>query len=249
MKLLDRWNKIEELLNQKDMISVEEFVEKLGVSEATVRRDLDTMEKDGRLKRFRGGASRISNQESYEPAFHSDKRLNIQKNEKIEIAKIAASMIKDGDHIFMDSSTTVYYMIDYITAKNITVITNAFASIEKLLSKGIKTYVLSGFADYNSNSIIADDINGIINDMNFDCSFIGTYGIDVNRGYSTYDTRDGLYKKTILSHSQRAFVLADATKFEKNAFYTFASPEDCVLITNASREQTGMMANVRYTEE
>jgi DeoR family fructose operon transcriptional repressor len=231
MNAYDRWKKILRMLDERQRITVEEFVEELGISEATIRRDLSAMEKEGSLKRFRGGA--VSIEKPYETAYQIDKRMFIHKEEKQKIAKVAASLLKDGDFIFLDSSSTVYYMIDYIRAENITVVTNAIPAISRLMERGIKTYVLNGYADAASNSIIADDVENQIAKMHFSKSFIGTYAMSQTMDFATYDTRDGMYKKRIAEHSNETYVLADSSKFEHSAFFTFAKISDCMLITDA----------------
>ena len=84
--------------------------------------------------------------------------------------------------IFIDSGSTCYYVIDFIKAENITVVTNGIAHIQKLMAKGINTYILGGYAKPDQNLIIGEDTEKKVSNMNFDVAFLGTMGIDKEAG-------------------------------------------------------------------
>ena len=124
MVLIDRWIEILEYLKVKKFATVEEMMEKFEISRSTLRRDLIAMEDRGHIKRTRGGAEIIEKNDDNLEWVSLSEIFKYKKEEKIEIAKVAAKLIKDNDVIFIDSGSTCYYMIDYINAKNITVVTN-----------------------------------------------------------------------------------------------------------------------------
>lgn len=242
MKMLDRWNKIRDIVNESEYVTVEELVERLGASPATVRRDLTAMEKDGVIERFRGGAKPVQNRST--AAFFIDKRLMEEKEAKISICRKAAEFVNDGEYIYIDTSSTTYYLPDFIKNKNVTVVTNSVLLLEKLLKNHINTYVLSGVIDFESGSIVGEEVNMKLRSMNFNRVFIGAYGIDINRGYTTYNTGEGELKQRLLAQTRSAYILADHTKFSKSAFFTFGALETAAIITDACPEEYRYKTNI-----
>lgn len=233
MIVRERWKKISNMLENSDYITIEEFCTELNVSEATVRRDLTAMAGKGMLERLRGGAQKVNS--AILPQYNVGKissRLLEQQEEKIKISKRAAMLIEDGDYIFIDSSSTTYYVIDFIKAKNVTVVTNGILLMPKLLEKNMHGYLIGGFIDHASESVIPDDYTIALQNMNFNKAFIGTYGINEKAGYTTYGIAEGNFKRNIIARSEQAYILADTSKFKRNAFFSYAALDECTLITN-----------------
>ncbi|WP_195986466.1 DeoR/GlpR family DNA-binding transcription regulator [Clostridium sp. D53t1_180928_C8] len=235
MILIDRWIEITEYLKQKKYASVEELMEKFQLSRSTVRRTLIAMEEKQLLKRVRGGAEIVEDQDTIMP-LDFNKIFNTKKEEKIIIAKKAAELIKDNDVIFIDSGSTCFYMIDYIESSNITVVTNGIVHIQKLMSKGINTYILGGYAKPEQNLIMGEDIINKISVMNFDKAFLGTMGIDERSGFTTMMLEDGEVKKAVIKSSDECFVLADTSKFNVRKFYTYGDFNQATIITDSKVE-------------
>lgn len=248
MKIVDRWNQIRAIVNDKDYVTVDELVERTNTSPATIRRDLLAMEKDGLLLRFRGGAKPLKKKE-YETAFSIDKRLAEYQKEKISICKKAAEYIEDGDYIYIDTSSTTYFLPDFIKAKNVTVVTNSVLLLSKLLKNRISTYVLNGYIDMESGSILGEEAITRIKAMNFDKVFIGSYGVDVEKGFTTYGTAEGDLKKQLISQTRNAFVLVDSRKFGVSAFYTFGTLDSAMIITNNCLNEYKNRANIIQTAD
>lgn len=245
MSVLERWRHISNMVENEDYVTVEEFCTRLGVSEATIRRDLTAMEGRGMLERFRGGAQKVKT--IYMPEHSAggiSHRLMERREEKIKIAKRAAEMIRDGDYVFIDSSSTTYFVIDYITAKDVTILTNGILIMPKLLEKNMRGYIIGGFIDTCSESVIPDDYTVAMQSMNFNKTFIGTYGISEKTGYTTYGTAEGNFKRNIIAQSEQTYVLADMSKFDRSAFFSYASLDACTLITNGRNSVTDNMEKV-----
>ena len=153
--------------------------------------------------------------------------------DKIIIAKKAASLIQDNDVIFIDSGSTCFYMIDYIKAKEITVVTNGIMHIQKLMAKGINTYILGGYAKPEKNLIMGEDMVNKISVMNFDKAFLGTMGIDARSGFTTMMLEDGEVKKAVIKSSDKCYILADKSKFNVRKFYTYGDFTEATIITNS----------------
>ena len=102
---------------------VDEIAELVQASKATVRRDLQDMEDSGLVKRFHGGVS-LQGKVLVEDSVSLPEMMTINLDEKKKIAKMAADQVEDGNVIFLDSGSTTYSMVEYLTAKEIQVVTN-----------------------------------------------------------------------------------------------------------------------------
>lgn len=232
MVLIDRWIEISEFVKEKKYASIDEIMEKFQLSRSTVRRTLIAMEEKKLLKRVRGGAEAIEEVDAILPMDFQEV-FNANKEDKIIIAKKAASLIKDNDVIFIDSGSTCFYMIDYIKAKEITVVTNGIMHIQKLMAKGINTYILGGYAKPEKNLIMGEDMVNKISVMNFDKAFLGTMGIDARSGFTTMMLEDGEVKKAVIKSSDKCYILADKSKFNVRKFYTYGDFTEATIITNS----------------
>jgi DeoR family fructose operon transcriptional repressor len=232
MVLIDRWIKILDYLKIHNSSTVEDLMDEFDISKSTIRRDLIAMEDQNLVKRTRGGVELIPS--DFPKSMTLDSLLDEHKEEKIKIAKKAAALIKDNDFIFIDSGTTCYYLIDYITAKNVTVVTNGILQIQKLFEKEIETYILGGYARVKENMIIGEDTEKKLASMNFDITFLGTMGIDAEAGFTTVALVDGELKKAVLRSSANCYVLADRSKFNVRKFYTYGDLSCATVITNSS---------------
>ena len=232
MVLIDRWIEISEFVKEKKYASIDEIMEKFQLSISTVRRTLIAMEEKKLLKRVRGGAEAIEEVDAILPMDFQEV-FNANKEDKIIIAKKAASLIQDNDVIFIDSGSTCFYMIDYIKAKEITVVTNGIMHIQKLMAKGINTYILGGYAKPEKNLIMGEDMVNKISVMNFDKAFLGTMGIDARSGFTTMMLEDGEVKKAVIKSSDKCYILADKSKFNVRKFYTYGDFTEATIITNS----------------
>lgn len=245
MVLVDRWIEISEYLKGKKYASIDELMEKFQLSRSTVRRILIAMEEKNLLKRVRGGAEIVENEEEALPTDFIEV-FNEKKEEKIKIAQKAAALIEDNDVIFIDSGSTCYYMIDSIKAKNITVVTNGILHIQKLMSMDLNTYILGGYAKPEKNLIIGEDIVKKISSMNFDKAFLGTMGIDSRSGFTTMMLEDGEVKKAVIKSSDLCYILADTSKFNVRKFYTYGEFSQATIITDSKVEFEDGKAKIIY---
>lgn len=247
MILLDRWRKILDYLKINQFATVQQLMDEFDISISTVRRDLIAMEEQKLIKRTRGGAEIINTAEECLPTIEAI--FNENKEEKISIAKKAATLINDNDFIFIDSGTTCYHIIDYITAKDVTVVTNGIIHIQKLIERGIKTYILGGDAVPEANLIIGEDTVKKIEIMNFNKAFMGCLGIDSMGGFTTASLIDAETKKAVIKSSQKCYVLADSSKFNVRKFYTYGDLSQAVVITEPKVNFKDDMLGIIYADE
>ncbi|GAA0373045.1 DeoR/GlpR family DNA-binding transcription regulator [Bacillus horti] len=229
----ERYRAIMELLEAKKVVKLQEIIDVTAASESTIRRDLSSLEKGRKLKRVHGGAALLQ-QKGEEPSISEKATKSLQ--EKEEIAAYAATLIHDGDCIYLDAGTTVYQLIKFIQAKGIKVVTNGLTHLEVLLEQGIDTYVVGGFVKPKTRALIGSGAIETIEGFRFDKSFIGVNGIHEMYGFTTPDPEEAKVKKTVMNMSQATYVLADHTKFQEVTFARIADINQATIITNQLEE-------------
>ena len=226
----ERHKLILEELNKNSVVYVHELVKMLDTSESTIRRDLNYLHSEGKLKKVHGGATLI------EKEFNTkDDNISIRENLNIEnkaiIAKYAASLVMNNDFVYIDSGTTTNLIIDYLTEKNAVYVTNGINQAKKLLSKGFATYIIGGEVKSSTEAIVGVVAINSLKKYNFTKGFFGTNGISDYRGFTTPDIKEALVKKEAIKRTRNAYILADKTKFNEISCITFAEIDKCVIIT------------------
>ena len=229
MKKRDRWNQIINITNTFKQISADELALKCNVSKATIRRDLLEMEENGMIDRYHGGA-RCKNDVLSEPPMTLKSEIN--HTSKNIVGRYAASLIKDNQMIYIDAGSATYEMVDYITAKNVTVVTIGIDHISKLISKGINTVVLGGSVRTSTMAITGNKALRAIDDYYFDAVFLGANGIHRLAGISTTNDFEAVVKTKAITRSANTYILVDHTKFNTIYPCTFASFKEVTLITD-----------------
>lgn len=228
MLKVSRYELILEVIKEKKNIKIEELIERLNVSEATIRRDLTFLEEAGKIKRVHGGAVLIDTQE--ESLLY---RREIFSEEKDNIGKFAASLIEKGSTIYLDAGSSVFTMIKYLSGiENIKVITNGVSHIDELNNRRIETYLIGGKIKTLTGALVGGTAAMSVKNFNFDLAFMGANGIDIY-GYSTPDSEEALIKSEASKRADKTYFLCDESKFNKRSLINFFSLEDSYLITNA----------------
>lgn len=225
----DRQSLIYEQLQTNQQVLVDALAAEFHVSEATIRRDLQEMEDMKLCKRFYGGAF-IHPDVVGEPSM--DARHLINTDQKINIAKYAASLIKNNDIVYLDAGTTTEKIVDFIYAKNIIIYTQALSIMQKLYERQIKCYTFGGYIRFNTNIIVDNDTIEKIANSKFNISFLGANGIHPLFGFSTTNEIEASLKKAAIEQSLHAFILADSSKFNYISNIKFADTRDASVITN-----------------
>lgn len=226
----ERYNIILQELKVKGIISVTDLVKMLDASESTIRRDLNALDSEGLLKKIHGGAILIGESTSKHD-YMVNVRQSLNTDEKYEIAKKAASLIKEGDVIYLDAGTTTEILINFIQADNITVVTNGIVHAKKLLEKEIKTFMLGGEVKAITEAIVGSSAVSDLKKYNFSIGFFGTNGVSNRNGYTTPDINEAMVKAEAMKRCNESFILADQSKLEEVSFITFGAIIDATLIT------------------
>lgn len=227
-----RYELILKLLEEKKSITITDLKQILNISESTARRDVTNLDKMGKLTKVFGGA--IAVEKSYNTAEQSvAQKMDLNKEEKIKIAKKAATLIKPGDFIYIDAGTTTWYMIDFIENTNISVVTNAVVHAQKLAQIGCnKVILLGGELKTPTEAVIGSLAMQSLSHYNFTKGFFGTNGITKDEGYTTPDLSEAAIKRTAISQCNKKYILADSSKFDQISSVTFYRLEGTTIISD-----------------
>lgn len=218
-------------LAKTGLVSVAELCDLLNVSEATVRRDINELSKQGLLNKVFGGAASLD--EGYNTStLPSSIREQADTAEKEEIAKKAASMIQENDFIYLDAGTTTAMMIDFINVRRASFVTNSLQAAAALALRGYQVSIIAGQVRPTTGAIIGSEAMGCLARYNFSLGFFSTSGISVQSGYTNSDLDEARCKTQAMAQCKRRYVLAEAKKFESASRATFAQLQDATLITN-----------------
>lgn len=229
---IERRNQILAIIQEEQSVIVSELSKRYKVTEETIRRDLEKLEKDGFVKKTYGGAV-------YAEGLNKDLPFKIRehsnKNEKISIAKKIAELIEDGDTIMMDASSTVLEVAKLIKDKQrITVITNSVeALIELSDSKNITVISTGGILRESSLSLIGRNAEAVIKNYNVDKTIISCKGIDINKGITDSVEQEVEIKRTMCRMAKQTIMAVDSKKFNRIAFTKLLEFDEIdIVVTN-----------------
>ncbi|HIR26337.1 MAG TPA: DeoR/GlpR transcriptional regulator [Candidatus Egerieimonas faecigallinarum] len=224
-----RYEKILELLEQKESVTVMELKKLLGISDSTVRRDLAALDKAGKLVKVFGGAVRAGADAAQEESSADEKPGCC--DEKRRIGKYAAGLLEPEDVIYMDAGTTVGGMIDFLTEKEITVVTNDIDHAKRLTALGVKT-ILTGGELREDGTVVGTDAVESVQKYEFSKGFFGTAGISLQAGFTARDSVEASIKEAAFSRCSARYILGDHTKLESAGTASFGALEEGILLTD-----------------
>ncbi len=233
MLALERQKRILELLSSDGAVMVSRLSTELGVTEETVRRDLEKLEAQELLRRTHGGALPMD-EGSYELSLEKRKALNVEA--KQALAHKAVQHIASGDSVFLDASTTTFYMAKEIRSmKNVTVITNSIRVINELSGvEGVKVIAVGGIVSNNQSLVGAMTENYITENYFADKMFFSSKGIGDNAIILEGNEQECFIKQRMIKNSRIHYYLCDKSKIGRVGYMRLSSFEDIdYLITDA----------------
>lgn len=229
----ERQARIAELLREEQFLAINTLTERLGISLATARRDLDELEQAGVLRRTHGGA--VSVNQVGQDTTHAARSVSRQA-EKAAIAATAAGMIAEGDAVFLDAGTTALEVAKILSVrKGLTLISNGLDIITELSrGDGNSIYSVGGeFTDTN-RSYRGPLAENFVRQFNADKLILNASSIDLDRGtICTSNPINASIQKAMIEVSRRVIVVADHSKFTKSSLSVTTKIEDVgVIITD-----------------
>jgi DeoR family galactitol utilization operon repressor len=197
---------------------VNKLSRELGVSEVTVRADLNELETQGLLSRSRGGAQLAVHQSIIE-------RQELRVEEKNRIARKAAELVRDGDRIMIEAGTTTALVVRYLLGKrDVQIVTNStlvFAYAR--LNPALQITMTGGEFRRETESMVGPVALRTIAGLNVRLAFVGTDGFSIERGMTTHLVEGGEIVKAMRERADETWLLADSSKYGKSGFVTVLS--------------------------
>lgn len=216
MLVAERQRRIVELVNERESVRVTELSRLFEVTEETIRRDLEKLERDQELLRSHGGAVKLQ-KEALEVSYVE--REIIHSEQKRAIACEAAKRVQPGDNIVLDASTTAWYMAQVIPNQPLTVITNSInVSLALSRKEQIRVISVGGMLSPKSLSFVGPLASRSLSSYHVNKAFISCQGIDLETGISDSNEWQALLRKEILAISDQTILLVDSSKFKTRTF-------------------------------
>jgi DeoR/GlpR family transcriptional regulator of sugar metabolism len=218
----ERRKRLLTLLHDESGIRVPGLAEHLGVSEGTIRNDLDALANDGLLERVRGGGVPADEYPAYSQAFSA--RFRLQRAVKQRIARWAAKLVDDGDTIVLDASTSVYWMAHFLQDRHdLTIVTNGIEVGRKLAQNPTNTVMLLGGVLRPDGTPVTDLISAsFLKEVHIKTAFVSCAGFTPDAGLTERDLREAQLKISMLAAADVVVALIDSTKFGRTSLVPIA---------------------------
>lgn len=228
-----RQEEIVRLVYERESITVAELKEILNTSESTIRRDITSLDREGRLTKVFGGAIALHTAQIAKKELSMVQKQELQTAEKQEIARYAASLIEPDDCIYLDAGTTTGWMIEYIREANATYVTNALSHAKRLADKGFHVILIGGEPKSATDAIVGGEAVLNLQKYHFSKGFFGVNGVDRTSGFTTPDAREAMVKQAAVKNTQseHRYFLATASKFGEVYAVTFSGFEGGAILT------------------
>ena len=220
----ERQNNILEIIKERKYCTVDFLSRQLFVAPITIRRDLTEMELEGLITRHYGGAT-VPEYENREVPFEIRNRNNFSIKEKL--AKKAAKLISAGDVVFLDASSTVSHIAEYLSLEqNLTVITNSTLVAEKLKEKHIRCYLTGGMPIENSYALVGSIAEHTVANLYANVCFFSAQGIDEHGIISDQSEAETALRKRMIKNSKRQYFIFDGSKYNKRFAFKICETQD-----------------------
>mgnify|MGYP002399525299 CR=1 FL=1 len=223
MNTYERRQSLLELLRKQTGLRVPELAKATGVSQGTVRNDLNALEGEGHLTRMHGGAVLAGKSPQFDSTF--GKRFQEQQANKLTIARAVSRLVEDGASLLLDASSTVYYLARQLENRNrLRVVTNGI-DVARLLSRNSTNTVvlMGGVVTPDGSSVTGSLSQQIIRDLHVQMAFVSCSGFSLERGLTDVLLAEAELKGKAIASAREVFALIDSSKMGKEDLTSFAS--------------------------
>lgn len=226
MLATDRKDYILASIKRVGTVTVRQLALQLHVTEVTIRRDLEEMEAQGLLERVHGGARRLEKKGilSFSSEYKMMDRLQFHYPQKDVICKKAASMIEDGDCVFIDGGTSLLPILPYIASKRIKIVTHNILIQQAFESTEAELFCLGGRMVPDYKMTVGPIAMRALDAFNFDLTLIGCAGINMHtQTVYTAEMDTMIIKQKAMQNSHKSYLLVDSSKTNVKGFCNFTS--------------------------
>lgn len=239
----ERSNLIRKLLRQRGRLTFEELKSQLGVSAATLRRDLTALAASGQAVRVHGGILdpvRLRGEMSF------DERTANRRPAKKAIGLMASSLVRSGDSVLVDAgSTCLEAALHLLGREDVTLVTNSLPLLEAGRHGRGRLICLGGELRRVSGALTGAASLGALERLQGDFAFIGATGLSERSGASTTELSEAAFKQALLQRARRRVLLADASKWDQSSLVRFADWADFTDLVTDRRPKARLPRHVR----
>ena len=231
MEAIGRKKDIVDLLYERERISVRELASRLYVSEMTVRRDLLALERQGIVRRYRGGAV-LSTAGSEMPI---SRRFFVDEDEKKELGKQAERYLFDGMTVYIDSSSTCQYIIPHLASfKSVTLITNSVSALLSAAKLSLSCILLGGRYYGRDMCFVGEHAEEMAGRYHVDVAFFSTLGLSPSGAITDPDADQTAVRRAVMRTAEKSVFLFEESKLGKTYLYHLCDRKeaDGVLISS-----------------
>jgi len=225
------------LIQNEGRALVGELSRNLGISQITIRKDLEYLQSKGLVKRTHGGALRIQASALFDPSLQEKQKQHSQEKQRIAIA--AAKMVEEGQCVMLDSGTTTAAIAHELRRfSQLTVITNAVNIAAELASTNLEVILIGGSLRKNSFSLVGPLAEDVLEEMHADILFLGVDGFDPEVGLTTPDFLESRVNRAMVKAARRVVAVCDSTKFNRRSLSRIVPPSAIhIVITDRNLAQ------------
>jgi DeoR/GlpR family transcriptional regulator of sugar metabolism len=209
-----RQTRILERVREDGAVRVADLVRELGVSDMTVRRDLETLDDQGLVEKVHGGATAVEDSAQFEPTFAT--KSSLQQAEKDAIARAAAALVEPGMAVGVSAGTTTYALAQQlIDIPHLTVVTNSIgvADVLQYAARTDQTVILTGGVRTRSEALVGPFAVAALRTVHVDLVFVGVHGMDPHSGFTCPNLLEAETDRALIEAGRRLIVVADHTKW------------------------------------
>ena len=227
-----------ERVREDGAVRVADLVRDLGVSDMTVRRDLEVLDDQGLLEKVHGGATALAGSALFEPGFTA--KSSLQQAEKDAIADAAAALVEPGMAIGVSAGTTTYALAQRLAElPGLTVVTNSIRVADVLYQRERtdQTIILTGGVRTPSEALVGPFAVAALRTVHVDLVFVGVHGMDPHTGFTCPNLLEADTDRALIEAGRRLVVVADHTKWGVIGISSIARLDQVdVLVTDAGLE-------------
>ena len=211
-----RRQRIRSIVDSRRAARLEELSAALGVSQATVRRDLDELAAEGKVRRVHGGAVAMDERPSER---HFDVKAVEAAEEKERIAARAIELLSPDDTVYLDSGSTVLAAARLLRGwDRLTVVTNSLPAATELAGRGPRLILVGGEVRATSQALVGPLTHLLLDTLHVDRALIGTFALSLEEGLTTTDPAEAYTKELVIERAREVIVLADSRKVGTRSF-------------------------------
>lgn len=226
----ERLARIAAAVERRGTASIAELAAEVGVSESTVRRDLDRLDEAHRLVKVRGGAAAREVAHLTRDLTLGERR-GLHAAEKRAICEYAAGLVGPDDFVYLDAGSTIAELAGLLAGAGAVVATDSVTTAARLAERGCRVIVLGGELKGATGAAVGPDACAQLERYRFTLGFFGANAVSLEAGCTVPEADEAAVKRLALARSARRYVLADASKLGRVSRVSFAAFDDATLIT------------------